>query len=52
MFHGKPVFLDIKELHGMGDDFGGILEMAQIDLSLDALHSDGVERDAHGKSIT
>jgi len=38
-----PVFFDIEKHHRIGDDFGGILLVAQIDLALNTLHGGGVE---------
>jgi hypothetical protein len=38
-----PVFFDIEKQHGIGDDSGGILVVAEIDLALDTLRGDGIK---------
>lgn len=39
----EPVFLGFEEVEGAGDDFGGVVEVAPVEFTLDALFGAGVE---------
>ena len=47
----NPVFFDIEKHHGVGDDIGGVLLVAEINLALNALHGGGVEVQIGGKVV-
>lgn len=47
----EPVFFDIEKHHGIGDDSGGILLVAEIDLALDALPGGGIKVETFRKGI-
>jgi hypothetical protein len=46
-----PVFFYIEEHHGIGDDSGRILLVAEIDLALDALHGGDIKVEIFRKGI-
>lgn len=47
----EPVFLGFEEVEGVGDDLGGVVEVASVEFTLDALFGLGVEGEVHGGSI-
>jgi hypothetical protein len=46
-----PVFFYIEKQHGIGDDIGGILLVAEIDLALDALPGGDIKVETIQKGI-
>jgi len=46
-----PVFFDIEKHHGIGDDSGGILLVAEIDLALNTLQGGGVKVQIFRKGV-
>ena len=46
-----PVFFQIEKHHGIGDDGGGILLVAEIDLALDPLSGGGIKVETFWKGI-
>jgi hypothetical protein len=46
-----PVFFYVEKQHGIGDDSGGILLVAEIDLALDALPGGGIKVETFRKGI-
>jgi hypothetical protein len=46
-----PVFFYIEKHHGIGDDTGGILLVAEIDLALDALPGGDIKVETFRKGI-
>jgi hypothetical protein len=46
-----PVFFYIEKHHGIGDDSGGILLVAEIDLALDALPGGDIKVETFRKGI-
>jgi hypothetical protein len=47
----EPVFFYIEKQHGIGDDSGGILLVAEIDLALDALPGGDIKVEIFRKGI-
>jgi hypothetical protein len=47
----EPVFFYIEKHHGIGDDSGGILLVAEIDLALDALPGGDIKVEIFRKGI-
>ena len=46
-----PVFFDIEKQHGIGDDSGGVLMVAEIDLALDAIPGGHIKVEVFRKYI-
>ena len=46
-----PVFFYVEKQHGIGDDSGGILLVAEIDLALDALPGGDIKVETFRKGI-
>jgi hypothetical protein len=47
----EPIFFDIEKQHGVGDDSGGVLMVAEIDLALDAIHGGRIKDEIFRKHI-
>jgi hypothetical protein len=47
----EPGFFHIEKHHGIGDDSGGILLVAEIDLALDPLSGGGIKVETFRKGI-
>jgi hypothetical protein len=46
-----PVFFDIEKHHGIGDDSGRVLMVAEIDLALDAIPGGHIKDEIFRKDI-
>ena len=47
----EPGFFHVEKHHGIGDDSGGILLVAEIDLALDPLSGGGIKVETFRKGI-